>query len=89
MLPIIYSQELSALLMCKINVGCRVESPFWIQTNSMSNILPTKQASLVLFFFLLKGWLNLPRSGKKHYLVKHVKCKFLNLFCPFRSAASY
>lgn len=69
MLPIVYSQVLSALLMCKIYVGCRVESPFWIQTNSISNILPTKQASLVLFFFLLKDWLNaLPRCGKKHYL---------------------
>lgn len=74
---------LSALLMCKIYFGCRVQSSFWVQTNSISSILPTKQAFLFFSFFLLKGWLILPRSGKKALSWNTLICKFLISFVHF------
>lgn len=49
LLPI-HGQVLSALLMCKIYFGCRVQPPF-LGSNSVSNIPPTKQAFLFLFWF--------------------------------------
>lgn len=49
LLPI-HGQVLSASLMCKIYFGCRVQPPF-LGSNSVSNIPPTKQAFLFLFWF--------------------------------------
>lgn len=81
LLPI-HGQVLSALLMCKIYFGCRVQPPF-LGSNSVSNIPPTKQAFLFLFWFffpLLTGWLVLPRSGTKALPFNMVTDKFLISF---------